>query len=72
MYITAERLELYRRVPPPGGSSSIELGPFTIDDSIPSMDKIEWTVFCLWHYQSGGYVRYTVRTLAILADSGDT
>ena len=33
--ITVERVKLYRRVPLPGDRSPIELGHFTIDDSIP-------------------------------------
>ena len=46
-YITAEQVELYRRVPPSGDRIPIETSPFAIDYSIPLVDDIEWEVCCL-------------------------
>ena len=40
--IMAERVELYLRVFPPGYRISIKTTPITINDSIPSMEKIYW------------------------------
>ena len=42
--ITAERLELYRHVTPPGENIPISVDPFQVEDSVPTEDKIEWTV----------------------------
>ena len=52
-HITAEQVEVYRKVPPPGDNMTIETSPFSIDDYIPLMDKIEWSVYRLWRHLSG-------------------
>ena len=53
-HITAERVELYRQVPPPGDRIPIETAPFTINNFTPSLDDIEWEVRRLWHHHLGG------------------
>ena len=42
--IMADQVEIYRQVPPPGDSISIETYPFPIDYSIPMVENIEWAV----------------------------
>ena len=52
--ITMDRVELCQRVPPPGDSIPVETDPFPIDESIPSMDYIEWVERHLQQHRSGG------------------
>ena len=52
--ITAEQVDIYLRVPPPGDITPIETAPFSINDYIPSMQNIEWSVRCLWYHLLGG------------------
>ena len=52
--ITTERVELYHQVPPHGEIIPIEEDPFLIDDSIPSMDDIDWVVCHLRRHRLGG------------------
>ena len=40
--ITAERVELYSYVPPPGENIPVSIDPFPVDDSVPMEDEIEW------------------------------
>ena len=47
-------MELYRRVPPPPDSIPINTSPLAIDESISSMENIEWAVHRLWHHRLGG------------------
>ena len=52
--ITAERVELYSYVPPPGTNTPISMQPFPVDDSVPTEDEIEWAVTQLCNHRSGG------------------
>ena len=52
--ITAERVELYSYVPPPGTNIPISVQPFPVDDSVSTEDKIEWVVTRLCNHRSGG------------------
>ena len=52
--ITSERVELYSYVPPPGANIPISVEPFPVDDSVPTEDKIDWTVKQLQNHCSGG------------------
>ena len=45
--ITAERVELYSYVPPPGRNIPISVQLFPVDDSVPTQHKIEWAVTLL-------------------------
>ena len=47
-------MDLYRRVPPLGYIIPINTAPFSIDDSIPFMGKIEWAVRLLHIHLSWG------------------
>ena len=38
--ITADRVELYSYVPPPGANIPISVDPFPVNDSVPTEDKI--------------------------------
>ena len=52
--ITAERVDLYRCVPPPGTNTPISVQPFPLEDSVPTEDKIEWAVKPLNNHRSRG------------------
>ena len=52
--ITAERVELYSNVPPPGTNIPISVQPFPVDDAMPTEEKIEWVVTRLRNHRSGG------------------
>ena len=51
--ITAERVELYISVPPPGANIPISVKPFLVYDSVPTKDKIKWVVKRLQNHRSG-------------------
>ena len=55
--ITAERVVLYRYVPPPGEIIPVTIQPFLVDDSVPGEREIEWVVKHLRNNQSGGASR---------------
>ena len=40
--ITAERVELYRVVPPPGENIPTSVTPNHIDDYVPTEQEVEW------------------------------
>ena len=42
--ITAELVDLYSYVPPPGDNISVSVDPFPVDDLVPTEEKIEWAV----------------------------
>ena len=50
----AERVDLYRHVPPSGENIPIFVEPFPVEDSVPKEDKIEWEVKWLQNHHSGG------------------
>ena len=52
--ITAEQMELYRRVPPPGENIPVNVDPTNIDDSVPTEDEVEEVVKKLRRNRSGG------------------
>ena len=57
-------MELYSYVLPPGGEYPHFRGaPFTLEDSIPMEDKIEWAVKRLRNYVSGGPLRMRAEDL---------
>ena len=53
-HITAEGVELYRYVPPPGASIPISVDPFPVDELVPTEDEIDWAVKRLRDHRSGG------------------
>ena len=52
--IMAERVELYRAVPPPGDNILTSMTPSNIDDYIPMEEEVEWEVQRLRGHRSGG------------------
>ena len=42
--ITAERVDLYKYVPPPWENTLVSFDPLPVDDSVPTEDEIEWVV----------------------------
>ena len=52
--ITAERVELYSHVPPPGDNIPVTVTPSYVDDSVPTEDEISEAVKKLRSNQSGG------------------
>ena len=57
-WITAERVDLYSYVPPPGDNIPVSIDPFPVEDSVPTEDEIEWAVKQLHNHCSGGGLRY--------------
>ena len=52
--ITAERVELYSHVPPPGDNIPVTVTPADIDESVPTEDDISEAVKKLRRNRSGG------------------
>ena len=52
--ITAERVDLYSYVPPPGENISVSVEPFPVDYLVPTEEKIEWAVKLIYNHRSGG------------------
>ena len=52
--ITAERVELYSYVLPPGKNIPTSVHPFPVEDSVPTEDEIKWAVKRLCNNRSGG------------------
>ena len=52
--ITAERMELYRVVPPPGENIPTSVPPSQNEDSVPTEEEVEWEVQIIRWHQSGG------------------
>ena len=42
--ITADQVDLYSYVPPPGENIPVSVEPFLVDDLVPTEDEIEWAV----------------------------
>ena len=61
--ITAERVELYSRVPPPVDSTPVEIEPFEVADGVPDEGEIEWAVRRLCNNRSGGLSRLRAEQL---------
>ena len=53
-WITAERVALYSRVPPPGDNISVAIEPFEVKDLVPEEGEIEWKAKRLCKNCSGG------------------
>ena len=53
-WITAERVDLYQHVPPPGENIPKSVEPFQVENSVPTEDEIEWDVKCLRNHCSWG------------------
>ena len=53
-WITAERVDLYSYVPPPGANFLISIEPFPVDDLVPREAEIESVVKRLLNHRSGG------------------
>ena len=51
--ITAERVELYSYVLPPGENIPISVEPFLVDDLVPTKDEIKRAVKRLRNHRSG-------------------
>ena len=52
--VTAERVALYSRVPPPGDSIPVDIEPFAVKDGVPEEGEIEWAVKRLQNNCAGG------------------
>ena len=53
-YITAERVDLYRHIPPPGENIPVSVEPFPVEDLVPTEDEIECAVKWIQNHRSGG------------------
>ena len=53
-WITAERVDLYRHVPPLGENISVSVDPFQVEYLVRTEDEIEWLVRRLRNNHSGG------------------
>ena len=53
--ITAERVTLYSRVPPPGDSIPVDIEPFAVEDGVPEEGEVEWAVKRLQNNRAGGH-----------------
>ena len=42
--ITAQRVDMYSYIPPPGTNIPVSVQPFLVEDSVPTEDEIEWAV----------------------------
>ena len=60
--VTAERVALYSRVPPPGDSTLITIEPFAVEDGVPEEGESEWEVKRLQNNRAGGAVADVGRT----------
>ena len=52
--ITAERIDLYLQVPPPGDNIPISVESFQVEHLVPTEDEMEWAVRQLRNNRSGG------------------
>ena len=52
--ITADQVDLYIYVPPPGENILISIEPLPVDDLVSTEDDIEWVVTYLQNNCSGG------------------
>ena len=62
-WITAERVALYSRVPPPGDSIPLYIEPFAVEDWVPDEGEIEWAVKRLRNNRVGGPSRMQTEDL---------
>ena len=52
--ITAERVDLYRRIPPTGENIPVYVDPYPVEDLVSTENEIEWEVKRLRNKCSGG------------------
>ena len=52
-WITAERVDLYRHIPPLGNNITVFVEPLKVEESVTMEDKIEWAVKRLRNHCSG-------------------
>ena len=55
--ITAERVALHHHIPPPGENIPVSVGPFPLDELVPTEGDIEWEVRSMRDNRSGGLSR---------------
>ena len=53
-WITAERVDLYHQVQPPGDNIHVYAKLFQVEDLVPKEDEIYWALRRLQNNQSGG------------------
>ena len=51
---TGNQVDLYSYMKPPGENLPISVETFSVDDSLPTEDDIEWAVTRLRNHRSGG------------------
>ena len=54
--VTAERVALYSRIPPPGDNILVTIEPFAVEDGVPTEAEIDWAVKRLRNNRAGGGV----------------
>ena len=52
--ITADQVDLYRCLPPPGENTPVSVEPFPVEDSVPTEDEVKWEVKGLHNHCFGG------------------
>ena len=52
--VTAERVALYRWLPPLGDAIPVTIEPFEVEDGVPAEEEIEWAVKRLQNNRAGG------------------
>ena len=52
--VTADRVALYIRIPPPGDNIPVTIEPFAVEDGVPAEEEIEWAVKRLQNNRAGG------------------
>ena len=61
--LTAERVELYHAVPPPGEKILTSVMPKNIHDSVPTEEEVKWSVWRLRGHRSVGHSRMRAKHL---------
>ena len=52
-WITADQVDLYIYIPPPGDNIPVSVEQFPVDDSVPTEENIKWAVTRLHNHRSG-------------------
>ena len=61
--VTAERVALYSRIPPPGDNIPVTIEPFAVEYGVPTEAEIEWAVKRLRNNRAGGPSRMRAEDL---------